>query len=322
VQQEQVMLQKVQHYLKEANVSAPGMDQQLIDDAAERLKTVMNSAFNETRSTKFRLSMSSAGKPTCQLLMKRDGAPEESPGAAFRMKMLIGDITELVLGAVIQAAGINVTDSNLKVKIDSDGIKMSGELDLIIDDESVWDVKSCSRWAFDNKWKAKDDVFEAGDDFGYLEQLYGYSEASEKRPGGWFVVNKETGELLIRAAKQDKETMQRYLGNISDNLFKVIDPSTKFERSFTDEEETFRKKPTGNRKLGFACSFCNFKYSCWDGLTYRRSIPSAAKSPKMEYYTHINPESITQYESPVSEGKGKGTPKASSEKGKGASPTT
>ena len=317
---DQVMLQRIQHYLKSANLGAPGMSQEIIEDAGERLKEVLNVAFNQKRSSKFKLSMSSAGKPTCQLMMKRDGVPEEQPGAAFQMKMAIGNITEIVMLAVLKGAGIDVTDSNLKVKIDADGIKMNGELDLIIDDDTVWDVKSCSRWAFDNKWKAQDDVFEAGDDFGYLEQLYGYCKASGKKPGGWFVINKETGELLIRKARTDKETVDRYINNISGNLFKVINPDTKFERSFDDIEETFRKEATGNRKLGFSCSYCNFKYSCWPNLKHRRSIPSAAKSPKMEYYTHIDPGSIEKYEGTISERKGKGTTKASGSKDTGAVP--
>lgn len=317
-----LMLQQVQTYLKAANVGAPGMDQEFIDEAAERVKQVLDVAFNQTRSSKFKLSMSSAGKPTCQLLMRRDGAKEESLGAAFRMKMLIGDITELVLLAVLKASGIDVTESNLKVKIDSDGIKMNGELDLILNNESVWDTKSCSRWAFDNKWKANDEIFEAGDDFGYLEQLYGYSKAAGKRPGGWFVVNKETGELLIRKARQEPEVMEKYLGNISDNLFKVINPNTQFERSFEDVPETFRKVPTGNRKLAMTCTFCSFKYTCWEGLQYRRSIPSAAKDPKMEYYTHIDPESIDKYESSVSKGQRERVAKAGGSGDKKAIPKT
>lgn len=285
---EEVYLRKIKAYLKAANEEAPGMDEAIIEDAGERLKAVLRKTFNTDRKgRKFKVYMSSAGRPTCQLLMARDNAKQEPKGPDFRMKMLIGDITEIALLAVMKGAGINITETNKRVELDADGVTMKGELDLTIDDETVWDVKSASRWAYENKWSKSEEEFQAGDDFGYCEQLYGYARADNKEPGGWFVLNKETGELLVRAAPKDQETKDKFHDSLVQNVFSVINPETEFARSFSDEPEYFRKEPTGNRILGFTCSFCDFKYSCWPNLQYKRSIPSKAKNPKRVYYTHI-----------------------------------
>ena len=178
---EEMYLRRIQAYLKAANEEAPGMDEDIIEAAGERLKDVLRKTFNTDRKgRKFKVYISSAGRPTCQLIMARDGAKQEPKGPDFRMKMLIGDITEIALLAVMKGSGINVTDTNKRVELDADGIIMRGELDLNLEDESVWDVKSASRWAYENKWSKGEEEFQAGDDFGYLEQLYAYAKADNK----------------------------------------------------------------------------------------------------------------------------------------------
>ena len=66
--------------------------------------------------------------------------------------------------------------------------------------------------------------------------------------------------------------------------------SNKFERCFEPEDEMFRGKPTGNKILGTTCSFCDFKYACWEGLQEKPSVMSKAQFPKMVSYVSINKE--------------------------------
>ena len=64
-------------------------------------------------------------------------------------------------------------------------------------------------------------------------------------------------------------------------------------RKFTDAiEETFRGKPTGNKVLGFACSFCPYKLPCWGSkLQLLPQQQSKGKNPKWVWYTEVkNPK--------------------------------
>ena len=63
-----------------------------------------------------------------------------------------------------------------------------------------------------------------------------------------------------------------------------------FERCFTDVEEVYYSKPTGNRTLGIECSYCPYKHDCWDNLEFRRQLPSKGKNPKWTWYTKIDPK--------------------------------
>ena len=60
--------------------------------------------------------------------------------------------------------------------------------------------------------------------------------------------------------------------------------------------ETFRSKPTGNRVLGFVCSYCPYKLPCWgSGLKLLPQQQSKGKNPKWVWYTSVtNPKEETE----------------------------
>lgn len=286
-----IILAKIQGYLQSANDGAPGMSEEIIQEAGERFKDIMRKTFNESRKGNFRMYMSNAGKPSCQLVMERNGAAKEAMSYAQRMKFLIGDFTEIALRAIMKASGVPITTSNEKVELKlNDIVTLRGELDFDIQGR-VWDCKSSSAWTFKNKWGAGFDHLEGSDPFGYCAQLFGYAEAKKIKAGGWFVVNKETGEILCAEAKDTPEIRAKHLKKLELNVLSVLDVEKPFERQFTDEVETFYGKPTGNRKLGFACGYCEFKWSCWPGLKGRMQVKSEARNPKFIYYSQFDPKS-------------------------------
>lgn len=284
--QGQIILTRLNDYLQRANQGAPGMSEEVINEAGERFKEILRRTFNETRSGQFRVYMSNAGKPLCQLQMERNGAAKEPQTAAFRMKMLIGDCTEIVLRAVMKASGVPIDASNVKVTLPLiDGVELRGEYDFKIKG-AIWDAKSASRYSFDNKWAAGFSHVEQYDDFGYVAQLYGYAEADKSKVGGWIVVNKETGQLMAVEADDSPALRQKHFNKLRDNVFKVLDTSRPFERMFSDSAETFYGQPTGNRVLGITCGFCEFKHSCWENLQRKQKAGSEAKNKAMIWYTH------------------------------------
>jgi hypothetical protein len=286
-----IILARVQGYLQSANDGAPGMSEETIQEAGERFKDIMRKTFNESRKGNFRMYMSNAGKPSCQLVMERNGAAKEAQPYSFRMKMLIGDITEITLRAVMKASGVPIDSSNQKVELRlNDIVSLRGEYDFNISGR-IWDAKSSSGWTFKNKWGAGFDYVEQHDTFGYCAQLFGYAEAIKAKAGGWFVVNKETGEIICVEAKDTPEIRAKHLAKLEANVLNVLDVEKPFERLYPDELETFYSKPTGNRKLGFTCSMCEYKWSCWPGLKGRMQVKSEARNPRYQFYSVFDPKS-------------------------------
>lgn len=280
------MLVKVQQYLQAANTSAPGMADEIIEEAGEAFKQMLRQTFNEQRPDDFKLYFSNAGKPSCQLIMERDKAPREAKSYAFRMKMLLGEVTEILARAIMKGSGIKIESSQGRVKLPIGPIHLSGKYDDCIGG-AIYDTKGSSNYTFQNKWKKGFVELSKDDPFGYVSQLYGYAEADKKKVGGWWVINRETGEWLLVEAPDSLEYRAKAVQKLEDNIVKVVDPSRPFKREFEDEVETFRKKPTGNRKLNFACSMCEFKWSCWPGLQVKREALSQADNPRMVYYTKL-----------------------------------
>lgn len=281
----QLILAKVEDYLHRANTGAPGMAEEIVEEAGERFKAILRKTFNESRSGNFRIYMSNAGKPSCQMVMERNGAPKESQTAAFRMKMLMGDAAEIILRAVMKGSGVNIEASNVKVQLPlMAGIELRGEYDFKIDGR-IWDAKSASRYSFENKWASGFSHIEQYDDFGYCGQLYGYAQADSSKVGGWIVVCKETGKLAAIEAVDTVEYRTKHLNKLKENVIKVLDTERPFTREFSDQPETFYGKPTGNRTLGTTCGFCEFKYSCWPGLVRKEKAQSQAKNKQMVFYT-------------------------------------
>ena len=239
-------------------------------------------------------SMSQVGKPFCQLHAEKLGWPKHPESNSFRIKMLYGDMTEVIAVAILLAAGVEIVDLNKKVGYTTnDGDQINGEYDLVIKDGngfSLWDIKSASKFAFEKKF-ASYDALKNNDDFGYCSQLFGYTKAEradkpEIKAGGWIAISKETGDIKVVEADPDDEEMYTDGIEATINRYKKADENN-FVRNFEDEEEFFYRKPTGNRKLKMACSYCSFRYTCWPDLRYERN-PKSKSANAYNYYTVFN----------------------------------
>jgi len=119
----------------------------------------------------------------------------------------------------------------------------------------------------------------------------------KKTLGGWIAINKSTGEWTIcETPKEHSEYKKKALDTAKDNV-KAIKEGKPFKRCFSDIAETFRSKPTGNRVLGFVCSYCPYKLPCWgsDKLQLLPQQQSKGKNPKWVWYTSVtNPKEETE----------------------------
>ena len=267
-------------FLQKAMAGEATMTEAVTKQVAADVEAALNKQFNSGPRGEFRLRMSNIGKPKCQLWFEKNDPEDKLPlPPHFLMNMILGDIVEAVFKGLLRAAGAEFKDNdNVTLKLPN-GQEIKGEYDMEMDGK-IDDVKSASPWSYKNKF-ASFDALAQGDSFGYIPQLVGYATAAGKDVGGWWVVNKGTGEFkYVDASEVDKEAVLKQIQDLVD----YIDNDEPFERCFEPVPETFYRKPTGNLVLPGACKFCDFKHKCHPTM---QTLPSrsskAANPPDVDY---------------------------------------
>jgi len=270
-------------YMEKACKGESTMSEDTINQIATDVSKALQRQFGGgNKKKKFRLRMSNVGRPTCQLWYEKN-KPEKAlpPPNTFVMNMMLGDIVEAVFKGLLKEAKVDYEDSK-EVTLELDeNTNINGTYDIVINGR-VDDIKSASKWSYDNKFKTYSSLKEH-DGFGYIGQLAGYAKASGKEAGGWWVVNKATGQFKYLPA--DGIDINQEVSNINNAANKI--KQDKFERCFEPELELFRGKPTGNKILNSNCKFCSFRFDCWPNLKEVPSVVSKAKEPKIVQYVHI-----------------------------------
>ena len=247
------------------------MPSYLFDEFAELSKKALEKHFTR-KEEDFRLRMSNVGKPLCQLQMQAKGVEPEKPSHDFIVRMIIGDMLEALVIVLLKAAKIEVKSQHQKVSLGVGDRQIEGEYDIELDD-GIYDIKSVSPFSFTTKFNADNgyDKIKQSDSFGYISQGHGYGMAANK------------------PFKHTDEEKKEVYSKIYNTSVALLDEKP-FERCFTDVEEVYYSKPTGNRTLGIECSYCPYKHDCWDNLEFRRQLPSKGKNPKWTWYTKIDPK--------------------------------
>lgn len=273
---------KVHQYLANVQAGDATLSDEVIEQVTKDVRDALVRQFSK-RDDKFRLRMSNIGRDYCQLWFDKNDPKAAIPFSTnFIINMMIGDIVEAVFKGLLVQAGVSFSNGE-KVTWDLDaGVSIDGTPDLIMDGK-VDDVKSASPWSYENKFKDYATLAEK-DSFGYVAQLAGYAKAAKVEPGGWWVINKANGEFKYVAAEginvaQVAENTKAKVAKLAEN---------KFERCYEAEEETYRKKPTGNTILGKECQWCSYRYKCWPGLKEMPSLVSQAENKPFVSYVTID----------------------------------
>ena len=273
-------------YLDNATKGKSSMSKETIKQVSKDIEETLSRQFgSRTKRDKFKLRMSNVGRPSCQLWFEKNKPEKALPRpTTFVMNMMIGDIIEAIFKGLLKEAGVKYENSD-KVKLDLDGTHIEGTYVLVIND-AVDDIKSASNWSYINKFDSFEKLKES-DGFGYIAQLAGYAKASNKKAGGWWVVNKANGDFkYVPATSLD---IEQECTNIKNTISKIED--NKFERCFEPIDETFRGKPTGNKILNDGCIFCAFRCECWESLQDLPSLVSQAQTKKIVPYISIKERS-------------------------------
>jgi len=257
------------------------IDDSWIEEAGEGLKDALRRQFSR-REEDFRLRMSNVGRQLCQLQKAKEGAEQERKDYNFVMRMLHGDAVEVIMDVILKIAKANITGGKSKVELDLNGTIVKGEDDVEIDNK-VYDIKTASPFAFEHKWSKGIDALKASDDFGYIGQLVGYSEAQGMEAGGWIVVCKSTGKVIVMEADFTPEDKERVLSEMTMKA-NALKEDWVFERGFEPVDDFFNRKFTGSKKLSMSCNFCDYKKSCWPTAQLLPQPRSKAKEPRKNWY--------------------------------------
>ena len=291
------ILLKVQRYLDTVSKSPVKLDSKLVQEFGEACKSALLKQFEDERRDKFEPRMSNIGRPLCQLQMEAKGIKGEGQPYNVKMRNTFGDIIEALAILVMKSAGVDIKNEQKKVIYKFNGDKIEGRQDVEIDGK-VWDIKSASPYSFEKKFGEAGGFEEVirEDSFGYASQGFLYGESQQKDFGGWIAINKSTGEWTVcETPPAVDEHKKKALKSAEDN-FTALKEGKPFKRCYDDVAETFRSKPTGNRVLGFVCSYCPYKLPCWgrDKLQLLPQQQSKGKNPKWVWYTSVtNPKEET-----------------------------
>ena len=292
------ILLKVQQYLDSVSKKPAELNSKLVDEFGEACKNALLKQFHEDRRSKFELSMSNVGRPLCQLQMEAKGIKGEGQPYNNKMRNTFGDLIEALAIFVMKSAGVNIKNEQKKVTYKFNGDSIEGRQDVEID-EKIWDIKSASPYSFEKKFGEAGGFTEVvkEDSFGYASQGFLYGESQKKNFGGWIAINKSTGEWTVcETPTEHSEYKKKALYTAKENI-KANKQNKPFKKCYDDIAETFRSKPTGNRVLGFVCSYCPYKLPCWgrDKLQLLPQQQSKGKNPKWVWYTSVtNPREETK----------------------------
>jgi hypothetical protein len=270
-------------FLQKALAGNTTVDEAVIEQVGKDVADAVRKQFSSGSRDEFKLRMSNLGRPKCQLWYEKNDPEDKTPFPPhFLVNMMLGDIVEAVFKGLLRAAAVEFTDNEKVVLTLSDGTEINGEYDMVLDGK-VDDVKSASPWSYQHKF-SDFETLSKGDTFGYVSQLVGYAVAAGKEVGGWWVINKANGEFKYVDANGVDVPAQ--IQKIEETV-KYIHEDKPFERCFEAIPETYRKKASGNLKLGTTCGFCAYKHKCWPGLQTLPSRVSTAKELPMVDYVFI-----------------------------------
>jgi len=243
------------------------------------LSSVASQRFSSPQEPRGYLSLSSVGTPCKRKLWYKVNKPKE--GESLRpstlLKFFYGDMIEELILSLAKASGHTVEGEQSKLNVF--GVK--GHRDAVIDGMTV-DVKSCSSYAYKKfkEGKLKDD-----DPFGYISQLSSYVYAGKDDPlvtnkthGAFLAVDKQNGNVCLDVYDFTKELETK--GEEIKEVKSVVEGDIPKEKI----DPIPQSKTSSNKKLSMQCSYCDFKYLCWDNL--RTFIYSYGP----EYLTHVETE--------------------------------
>ncbi len=278
---------RLKQYCLKANKGESNMEDKHIEYFGELCKQAMRKQFQEPKRG-FQIRMSQIGKDIREQQAELLGLPkDEEDEYNLVLKFLYGDVCEAIVMTLLHASGVNVEDEQKAVKRDVAGITLEGTYDVKINGK-IYDVKSCSPYAFTNKFGLGFDNVEKTDTFGYCTQLVNYAEATGSSVGGWIIINKVDGQLLlVEAPNSGDEYINKHLKVTKRNILTLQETKDikDINKKLDFVPELFYSKPTGRQILPDYMKYFSYKKVLFgDQIELKPNKLSKAKKPPLAWY--------------------------------------
>lgn len=227
-------------------------------------------------------------------------AEAEPMSGPTKFKLAYGNIIEEMALVYAQAAGWEVThQQHLLVEVLDNGWTVRGRIDAAMQKEgwagaprTLLDVKSCSSHAFGNYVRAGHMLNRWNDSFGYIQQMHFYDRNRHQLPtwdelqwvdGEFLFIDKQLGKMHSMGYTPPDPEEAYWTTKGGAHFASVMASPSPPERGYLDRPEA----ASGNRVLGIACSYCQFKSRCWPDLrafkysTGVKFFSHVAKAPKV-----------------------------------------
>lgn len=207
------------------------------------------------RERKASLRMSNIGKPCERQLHYEVNSPDlaEEMRPETYMKFMYGHLVEELVLFLAELAGHEVTGRQDTQEIEG----IEGHRDALVDGTLV-DVKSASSYSFK---KFQSGLPKDNDPFGYIPQLQSYlyagqedSKVTDKDRAAFLVVDKTLGHICLDIHQKDETDWPEFFNKKKEMIAGELPP-----RGYESEP----MGSSGNRMLGFNCSYCQFSKACW-----------------------------------------------------------
>ena len=282
-----MIMTRIKKLCKDAYAGEAEISEELIEEFGQLCMDSLRKQFTPNKK-EFKIRVSQIGKnirhQQCELL---ECEKDEEEDYNTIIKFLYGDVAEAILVVLLKASGTEIQELSKKTKLDIAGITIEGELDVKINDK-IYDIKSASSFAYDNKFSRGFDYVDQVDEFGYVTQLYLYAESENCGVGGWIVMNKVNGEIqVVEPPMADNRYKVKHLQLAESNIKTLL--ATKslddVKKDLPSEPELFYKKPTGRRVLPSSYRWFPYKKILWgDKVQYKPNPTSKAKNKPMKFY--------------------------------------
>lgn len=279
---------RLKHYCLKGIKGESNMEEKHIEYFGELCKQAMRKQFQEPKRG-FQIRMSQIGKDIREQQAELLGLPkDEEEEYNTVLKFLYGDVCEAIVMTLLHASGVNVEDEQKAVSRDVAGIKLEGTYDVKINGK-IYDVKSCSPYAFSTKFMPGFSNVEATDTFGYVTQLYNYAEAEGNTVvGGWIIINKVDGQLLVVEAENNGTKLrEKHLVQTEANigLLQTTKSIDDIDKTLDFVPELFYTKPTGRMTLPDSMKYFPYKKVLFgDQIELKPNPSSKAKNKPLVWY--------------------------------------
>ena len=270
------LLKDINHVLNTGEGWTNEISEWVAEDIAKSLSRQFSARGKERTRT---LRASNVGTPCKRKLwyhINSEVKPQPLPASTLN-KFIFGDLTESYILGLCKAAGHDV--SGMQDTVVVSGIR--GSRDCVIDGMLV-DVKSASSRSYD---KFSSGQLRENDPFGYISQLSTYLYGSIDDPlvtykdkAAFLVFDKQHGHICmdIHDLSQDVKYKQAEIEEVK--------KSVKAKQPGPRPYEPVPHGKGGNMKLPMNCSYCDYKYACWENL--RTFIYSSGPV----FFTHVEKE--------------------------------